>query len=230
MFDEIKSYLNNLKHPYDLYVSLVNGFFENEIVDKLKSFKQDVKIVYVENKGVDIGGFLQVLKIVDPTTDLILKLHTKKGIGLPEIPSNSVKRHGFEIAKKNANNWFKALMNGVLSDDKKVNKIINTFKTDEKCGMVGFRLYNSYGVNKKEIENLMPILNLKNNIFDYHFIGGTIFWVRYPIIKKYFTKEVIDYILKNTKEGYVLEPSIMHAVERIFGYITENEKQNILVL
>jgi len=230
MFDEIKSYLNNLKHPYDLYVSLVNGFFENEIVDKLKSFKQDVKIVFVENKGVDIGGFLQVLKIIDPTTDLILKLHTKKGIGLPENPSALVKRKGMEVSLGHGRQWFHGLMKGVLSDEGRVNRIMEKFKNDNTCGMVGYKLYNNSNVNKNEILNLKNLFGIDDSFLDKHFIGGTIFWVRYQTINKYFTENVINEIMKRTNYGYVIEPSIMHAVERIFGYIVFKENQNVITI
>lgn len=230
MFDEIKSYLNNLKHPYNLYVSLVNGFFENEIVDKLKSFNKEVKIVYVENKGVDIGGFLQVLKIVDPTTDLILKLHTKKGIGLPENPSIPVKRKGMEWSIQIGKEWFKGLIEGVLSDEKKVNSIIERFKIDKKCGMVGYKLYNSLNGCENEIVKLFNLFQLDDSCFKNYFIGGTMFWVRYEILKKYFTPDSIDKIINELPVGYHSTPTSMHAIERIFGYIVAKENQEVIVI
>jgi lipopolysaccharide biosynthesis protein len=56
------------------------------------------------------------------------------------------------------------------------------------------------------------------------------FWVRYDIIRKYFTNEIIDFILKITPKGYLNEPSINHSIERIFGYIIKNEGKLIEVI
>lgn len=228
MLDDIISYLNNLKHPYDLYVSLVNGFFENGIIGRLKSFKPNVKIVYVENKGVDIGGFLNCLKIIDNNTDLILKIHTKKGIGLPNNPSAKVKKAGIDATLSHGRQWFHGLMKGVLSDEGKVNRILDKFKNNNKCGMVGYKLYNNSSVNKNNIINLLPLFGLDTTYLDKNFIGGTIFWVRYEIIKKYFTENVISQIMDKTHFGYVIEPSTMHAVERIFGYIVTKENKEVI--
>lgn len=230
MFNDIVNYLNNLKHPYDLYVSLVNGFFEQDIINKIKSFKSDVKIIFVENKGVDIGEFLNCLKVIDNDTDLILKLHTKKGIGLPNNPSTRVKHSGIDASLSHGRQWFNGLMKGVLLDEGKVNRILNKFKTDTKCGMVGYKLFNNTSVNKNNIIKLSPLFGIDSTYLDKNFIGGTIFWVRYDIIKKYFTENVITQIMNDTPPGYVIEPSIMHSVERILGYVVSKENQNVITV
>ena len=230
MFNDIVNYLNNLKHPYDLYVSLVNGFFEQDIINKIKSFKSDVKIIFVENKGVDIGGFLNCLKVIDNDTDLILKLHTKKGIGLPEKPSIPVKRKGMEWSLHSGREWFNGLMRGVLLDEKKVDRIIHKFETDKKCGMVGYKIFNSLNGSENEILKLVDLFGLDNSCLKNNFIGGTMFWVRYSIVKKYFTPEVIEKILTLSPIGYYETPTSMHAVERIFGYIVSKENQEVIVV
>lgn len=230
MFDTIVSYLNNLNHQFKLYVTLTNGFYSQSDVQKIKNYNSDTKIIIVENKGVDIGAFFQTIKEIDVDTDLILKLHTKKGIGLPENPSLLSRELGIERCKNNNIEWFNNLMKGVLSDKVKVNKILDRFLKDKNCGMVGFKLYNSFQKNKQEILNLNPLFGLDESYLAKNFVGGTIFWVRYSIIKKYFTPDVIDKILSITNFGYVHEPSTMHAVERIFGYLVYKENQSILVI
>jgi lipopolysaccharide biosynthesis protein len=62
------------------------------------------------------------------------------------------------------------------------------------------------------------------------FIGGTIFWVRYDVLEKYLTNDNIDITLKNMQNGYVLEPSPQHAMERIFGYMVTNENKKIMAI
>jgi hypothetical protein len=54
--------------------------------------------------------------------------------------------------------------------------------------------------------------------------------VRYGIIKKYFTENVINQIMNNTQPGYIIEPSTMHAVERILGYIVAKENKNVITV
>lgn len=230
MFDIITSYLNNLKHPYKLYITLTNGFYNNSDIEKIKNYKPDSKIIFVENKGVDIGAFLKTIPEIDNDTDLILKLHTKKGVGSKENPSLVLKKIGENACINHSRDWFHNLLKGVLSDEKKVNSILERFSKDKQCGMVGFRLYNNSSVNKNEILKLSHLFGIDESYLNNHFIGGTMFWVRFEILKKYFTPEVINKIMENTNPGYVSEPSTMHAIERIFGYLISKENKSIVVI
>lgn len=230
MFEEIIPYLNNLKHPYKLYINLCPGEYNKKQVDLIYKYKSDAIINVSRNKGVDVGGFLNTLKIIDSDTDLIVKIHTKKGIGSKNNPSSSVKRNGIRVATGHANKWFHQMMNGVLKDIKTVNKIVNEFKLNQNCGMVGFKLYNSIGPNKNEIIKILNLINLNQNLIGEEFIGGTIFWVRYDILKKYLTNDLIDIILRNMSDGYIIEPSPQHAMERIFGYMVKGENKKIMIV
>ena len=85
-----------------------------EIISKLKKYKSDVNILLSPNKGVDIGGFLYTYKKVPKDVDLILKIHTKAGLGSIDKPSLITKKIGTEKAIKYGNNWFNDLINGSL--------------------------------------------------------------------------------------------------------------------
>ena len=230
MFEQIVPYLNNLKHPYKLYINLCHGKYNKKQVDLIYNYKPDAIIDVSINKGVDVGGFLNTFKKIDTDTDLIIKIHTKKGIGSESVQSNSVKRNGLTVAMKSANRWFHNMMVGVLKDDNSVNKIINEFKTNQKCGMVGFKLFDSIGPNKNEIIKILNLININKNLIGGDFIGGTIFWVKYDILKKYLTDKTIDTILESMSDGYVIEPSPQHAMERIFGYMVKSEGKDIKVI
>jgi lipopolysaccharide biosynthesis protein len=280
MWDEIESYLKNLKIDYDLYVNLpiknefngnlipvdfnwveyleLNpdlrvgkvktehlairhylrfGIRENRrynhnktLVEKINGFKSNVKIIYSPNNGVDIGGFLYVYKHVDPKTDLILKIHTKTGLGDTNNPSRVVQSRGLNRAIKFGQSWFSTLMNGVLKDEQQVTKILEAFEKDETCGMVGGKIHNNHGLNEGEMENIYRILNLPKKHEGCYFVGGTIFWVRNSIFKKYLTNEVIDKIIEVLPDGYVHEPSPNHAMERIFGCLVYNENQELKII
>ena len=278
MWDEIKEYLNNIHHPYNLYVN-IGGYIPNElpsdfnwreylnlhpdlslnnlltkdkltkhflrfgireernykqtqidIIAKIKSFKDNSVIIKSPNKGMDIGGFLYAYKHVDADTDIILKIHTKKGLGDTLTPSNSLKRYGIDKAKKIGEGWFNNLMGGVLKNKNQVNIIINEFKLNPKCGMVGFKLYNNYNVNIKEMEKIYNLINIHPKENDPFFIGGTTFWVSNVVMKKYFTNENIDKILDILPYGYVHEPSPNHAMERIFGCFVYNDQKEIKII
>jgi len=197
------------------------------IVEKIKEFKSNVKIIFSPNKGVDIGGFLYTYKHVDPKTDLILKIHTKAGLGSYNSPSKSVLNRGVSTAQRSGNNWFKILMNGVLESEVKVNSILNEFKNNPECGMIGNKIVSCFNPNIDEINKIYKIMNLKKFSPEFKFVGGTIFWVDNTILKKYFTNEMIDKILNHLPYGYVIEPSPNHAMERIFGILTCLENKQV---
>ena len=73
---------------------------------------------------------LNTFKKIDDDTDLIIKIHTKKGIGSELTQSNSVKRNGLIPAMRHANKWFHDMMVGILKDVSSVNNIINEFKSN----------------------------------------------------------------------------------------------------
>ena len=278
MWDEIKEYLNNIDHPYKLYVN-IGGYIPNElpsdfnweeylklypdlslnnlltkdkvtkhflrfgireernykqtqidIIDKIKLYKDNSVILKSPNKGMDIGGFLYTYKHVDADTDIILKIHTKKGLGDTINPSNSLKRYGIDKAKKIGEGWFKNLMGGVLKNKNQVNNIINEFTLNPKCGMVGFKLNNNYDINHKEMEKIYDLINIHPKEDDPFFVGGTTFWVSNIVMKKYFTNENIDKILDVLPYGYVHEPSPNHAMERIFGCFVYNDQKEIKIV
>ena len=278
MWDEIKQYLNNIDHPYKLYVNICEytqneslpdfnweeylrlnpdlssnnlltkdkvtkhflrfGIKENrnykqtqiDLIDKINSYKDNSVILKSPNKGMDIGGFLYTYKHVDADTDIILKIHTKKGLGDTANPSNSLKRYGIDKAKKIGEGWFKNLMGGVLKNKNQVNNIINEFTLNPKCGMVGFKLNNNYDINHKEMEKIYDLINVHPTGKNPFFVGGTTFWVSNVVMKKYFTNENIDKILDILPYGYVHEPSPNHAMERIFGCFVYNDQKEIKII
>jgi len=247
MWDEIKEYLrlcpdlslNNLltkdkvtKHFLRFGIREERNYKQTQIdiIDKIKLYKDNSVIIKSPNKGMDIGGFLHTYKQVDPDTDIILKIHTKKGLGDTANPSKTLKRYGIDKAKKIGEDWFKNLMNGVLKNKNQVNNIINEFTLNPKCGMIGFKLNNNYDINHMEMGKIYDLINVHPTGKNPFFVGGTTFWVSNIVMKKYFTNENIDKILDVLPYGYVPEPSPNHAMERIFGCFVYNEKKEIKII
>jgi lipopolysaccharide biosynthesis protein len=201
-----------------------------EVFHKISNFKNDSIVFLSPNKGLDLGGFLYTYKHIESDCDLILKIHTKKGMGSKERPSRELEVSGFDKAFVKGKEWFNSLMNGVLLSESQVKKIINNFKTDIKLGMVGYKTFNNFSLNYSEMEKLFFYFNMKGIESDYNFIGGTIFWCRNSILKKYLTDKTIDEILGKMTYGYVVEPSINHAMERILGCIVYLENKEIKII
>jgi lipopolysaccharide biosynthesis protein len=179
---------------------------------------------------MDIGGFLQVYKNLDPSYDLILKIHTKKGLGSTKTPSLHLQRHGAQSAEERGRKWFHGLMRGVLNNPNHVNEVIRKFEEDQNCGMIGAKYNTNFHVNLTQMQKVFSWMKVKTDLKGHQFVGGTIFWVRNDILKKYLTQSVINKILTNSPEGYVHEPSINHAMERIFGSLVSLENKKLIVL
>jgi rhamnosyltransferase len=229
MLNEIVEYIKNIPVEYDLFISLTKNY-PLSFLNNLKKINKKTEIFFVENIGMDIGGFLQVYKHIDESYDLILKIHTKKGLGSEKNPSLHLKRHGLDSAKDRGYKWFQGLMRGVLNNTQQVEEILKQFKENEKCGMIGAKLNNNFVVNKNYMNIVFKLIGLTDDYSKHTFVGGTIFWVRNNILKKYLTNEKIDQILKESPEGYVHEPSINHAMERVFGCLVHIENKEIIII
>lgn len=235
MWDELNEYLSNLSnHDYDLYVNLVEGYYDESIIGLIKKTHPQAVIIKSPNKGVDVGGFLFLYQNLKKDYDLILKLHTKKSLGLINKPSDYVRVYGPQLAKEKGQQWFHRLMGGVLKNKKRVNDIIELLTLDSPFGMAGLDRETYIGPNIKEVKELCNIFSIPfemsgDRVKNTSFVGGTIFWVRNDILKKYLTKDKITKILDLLPEGYQNEPSYNHALERLFGFMVYNEKKKILI-
>ena len=79
LYDELKSYINNITDGFDLYVSMVEE--HKDIIDDLQNNFKNVNIDIVENRGYDVGPFIEVLNKVNlDDYSYIIKLHTKRDI------------------------------------------------------------------------------------------------------------------------------------------------------
>jgi len=173
---------------------------------------------------------LYTYKKIDEDTDLILKIHTKKGIGSVKKPSAFLSKVGYDKAIKTGKDWFNGMMNGVLKNKEQVISIVEEFQKNNKCGMVGYSKFENFNVNIREMNKIYPILGISDHPIDTKFVGGTIFWVRNDIYKKYFKEDTINSLLNILPFGYVHEPSPNHAMERILASIVYNEDQELLVI
>jgi len=64
------------------------------------------------------------------------------------------------------------------------------------------------------------------------FVGGTIFWIKWDILKSFFTVNVIDDIYSHLEKGYMSNntPTYVHSMERLLGILIINYKTKYLDL
>jgi len=224
LWDEFSSMFEYLKkYDYDIYITLSNGSATigqtKWIKDKIKSDYPGAIIIDADNKGLDIGAFLVFIEHIlkcNKSYNYVLKLHTKK----------SVNSAGADFGL----NWRRQLYTPLVSTQKIVDSVIDKFSTNDKIGMIGnISWISDYeGSNRKNIDELKTILNIRTK--HRRFIGGTMFWITFPIIKKYFNQSNISKIYNLLESNYFTDydsGTYTHAMERILGYIVYDSNKII---
>ena len=220
MWTEIKGYLANIgDYPYDLYVTMTED--NPEIEREIKKFKPDAKIWIVENRGYDIGPFIDFLHHIDlDKYDYILKIHTKS-------TTRDVLTHVNHFYLKNWE-WSKLLWDGVLKTPERV-KIIMELLADESVGMVG-----SWFLVTKTLKNTNQVTEACHSVMKkmgfekpkkIAFIPGTMFWVKSKLmepIKKNF--QLADF---EESGASGVDGSLAHAMERVFGCVVDSQGYQI---
>jgi lipopolysaccharide biosynthesis protein len=154
-------------------------------------------------KGCDTGAFLlqiQAMLLTGKTYTYIFKIHTKS--------NNPVYPH-----------WKEDLLHVIAGSPRRVKKVIHMFKKHKRIGMIGCKRW----ILEREInyQNFDEICQRNNISRDGQFIGGTIFWIRFDVIKQFFTSLNFDFETEYNlcEPGKPMEPSNTHAWERIYGLI-----------
>ena len=208
---KVLSYLKSLEGiDYDLFVTMVQ---ENKDVEQqLKTFNPNTNIFVVENRGYDIGPFIDFLHHIDfKKYDYVLKVHTKS-----EDKSVFVRLNGYSLSTKL---WVFLLWNSLLGSKKQLDKALSLFQ-DEKVGMVASSLCITK--NKKNYNYLLPEINneLAKNGFNpvkkCSFVAGTMFLARTQLLKSFLKYQLMDFEATN---GSVKDGALAHIVERMFSIL-----------
>lgn len=207
LWPEFKLLLRNVYDNFkegtvDLYVAYQK---EHPNLDEIRKLYPGAELME-SLRGMDIGGqLLMTQKAIDSNKnyDYVLKLHTKSNL-----------------------NWRYRLIKPLCSSIPDIQKVIKLFEDDETIGMIGAEGYHiAYRDNlytRPMVEQFLknweiPITD------DMTFIGGTIFWFRWSVMKQFFIEKKIDVIKEcdNMELGYTWnwDPSPPHSWERIFGML-----------
>lgn len=218
LWEDFSSKLKSLPNNYDLFITLCDN--KEDITTAIKEDFPTAYIFRLPNKGLDVGPFLYILNYIFQNQleyNAVYKIHTKK--------SELHRTLGFDGVGKE---WRDRLINCLIGSPKRYNEINNLMSKQNYLGMCGSVHY----VQTESDILWMLDLMLEIGVRGQHkvFVAGTMFVVRFSILKSVFSK--ID-LLKYYEEmpyGYVQDGELMHKFERLFGFIVTDSDYGILAL
>lgn len=177
IFKKIEKYIENLMtlNSYDieitLFINTINTIKEEEI-EYIKKKYPYAKHIITDNFGFDIGSFFTILNICKQNNydfDYVIKIHTK---------TSDIERE--------------KLLKPLLGSINRI-KIILDILNNENIGLIGSSSTTFYNYDKLSIHNENHLKYLlkkykisKNYNESIQFIGGTMFWIKYDVLKKIF--------------------------------------------
>jgi hypothetical protein len=216
-WDSIKYYLQNLDvYCYDLLITYSSGHYTQSVFNKIKRLYPSAKFYCYENRGFDIGPFLDSLLHVNLNQyDIVYKLQSK-GISRSRIfIYNQIFKY---------NDWFNNLYKGILGEFS-VHKAIDVLMSDDRVGIVAAEnlivkdpKHKNFFTHQKAEELNICIPQ------DYHYVAGSCFAIKTDILKsiKELGLNINDF--NSSKRGSF---SLAHAMERIVCAVAEAQKYSL---
>lgn len=201
LWDEIRSYFANLGSDFDLYVTVCDTTKESD-VELIKKHYPKAFVCKLENRGRDIGPFLEIYPVIANYYRYICKIHSKKS------------QHRSDGAV-----WRQRVYEELLGSPKRIKDIKWLFNRFTEIGIVGPKGYvvrcrDNLGENSEKIIVLAKILGAKNiERFDYEFPAGSMFWFRPDAIAALLDLKLHQDNFEN--EQMQLDGTLAHAVERV---------------
>lgn len=205
----LKKLANICNCDWDLFVTACE--INKNIIQKIKAFKADARILQVENKGYDIWPFIQVLNKVNlDDYDFILKTHTKNY-------RRNFEYFGFGYS------WRNFLINGILKNKKLFAKNLKLMSENPSIGMITSEaVLVPMGNKDSEDNSLFKTVCQKYNlqIDRGNFVAGTMFIAKadcFNVIKNmHLTEE--DFCHKQITSG---KQTVAHVLERLLSRVVE---------
>ena len=212
-FNQLNYMLKKLKNinscDWDLFVTLHKQ--DAKIIQKLKTFKPDVNIIPVEDKGFDIWPFLQVLNLVNlENYDDILKIHTKKFRKYKDFYGK-----GYD--------WRNYLIDALLGSRQQFQKNIHLMQADQSVGLIGSRVTLATMGNYEKDDGVLFEKMCQTHgipVSKGQFIAGTMFLVRAKCFQR-----IKDMNFKSEDFNHIQQTSgrttTAHTLERLLSRIVE---------
>jgi rhamnosyltransferase len=210
LWAEIKSYLENIVLPYDLYIS-ISAEVSSHHLREITHDHESTFFYEFQNRGRDIGPFMQLLQITaENGYDAICKIHTKKS---PHIHA------GLNWEYPTGEQWRQFLYNELLGNRDRVALILKTFRENKTVGIIGpkgnlFSYDQFAGGNRDKVRSLLSKMNIQEEEVE-DFFGGSMFWFR-PDALQLLNNLKINIKDFKTERGSI-DGTLAHAMERIFN-------------
>lgn len=226
---EMLKLLTNLNQPginWDLYVTLpltdsLTDAQAKAISNRILSVFPNAKITHPENRGYDVGAFIDFLHHINlDEYDYVLKVHTK----------NQDKRNQTILNGNKLDNalWRKILLDTLLKTPKQIHKNLSLLNKQPQIGMLGAKYCLT---NKKyAYQELLPEINAILSqmslppVKKVTFVAGTMFLCRASLLKPLRTLSIADF---SPTDGSVRDKTLAHVIERAFGAIIEQQNYQL---
>lgn len=209
---ELLKYLHNLKNQdYDLFVTMVAD--NKDIVAKIKAEHPAATIWQVENRGYDIGPFIDFLHKIDlDNYEYVLKLHTK---GKKSKNYTFLNHRRFDNAL-----WGRILWDSLLKTPERLAENLQIMDNNHKFGLLGSKYCLTSA--QKDYEKLLPKINTELEKMGFlpverlSFIAGSMFLARAKCLSPLKHYHISDFQITNSN---IKEGTLAHIVERLFGVL-----------
>lgn len=220
LIDEVINYMKSMPESSDILITVQSEKLKKILELKVKKLENsNICIKKIENRGRDVSALLVGAKDIVMNYDYVCFMHDKKTAQLkPYCIGRDFRYKCYE---------------GNLSSRMYVKNILNLFKENERLGMLMppppnhgdfyHTLGNEWASNFENTKKLLKELKLNvkiNELNEPISPLGTMFWFRPQAMEKIF-----DYNWKY--EDFPEEPNeddgtILHAIERIYGYVVQD--------
>lgn len=202
LWGEISGYLANLGSNFDLYVSVCDTAKESD-VENIKRHYPEAFICKMENRGRDVGPFMEIYPALVGQYKYICKVHSKK----------SQHRLG-------GDGWRQVIYDELLGSPKRVADIKALFDCFPNVGIAGpegqiYLCRNHLGINAEKITELAKLMGVNEaGNFDYDFATGSMFWFKPGALVPMLNLNIKQASFES-EQGQV-DGTLAHALERIF--------------
>lgn len=215
MWPELKGYLQKvLPYPHEIYITAVKPL--PEIEADAQALSPNVHFAVVDNRGYDVGPFVQVLNQVNLADfDYVIKLHSKQNCNLGML------LNGYNVGEHRWRDYLCDFMNHLP-------QCLAAFAKDPTLGMTAnYRLICRKDKKNREMatiaKELMQKANLPKNGDDY--VAGTMFMCRAECLQpiKNLGLTLADFAAPNKSKKI----SLAHGMEIFVGWAVKAQGYQI---
>lgn len=216
MWDELQRCIDNITSitECDVYITMVEE--HQNLIEKIKKWNAKTTVKIVDNRGYDVGPFIDVLNSVElEDYEYVIKLHTKRDINTTPWYIN-----GFDMG---GNKWRETLL-GFCSSKENWCKSLERLKEPD-CGMITDARLILKNCSKTFIKstNWEEELGL-TKIKEKKYVSGTMFVAKSEIFKPLIKRiRITDFPTTNRQE----KVSPAHEMEQILGNLVYLDNKKI---